>query len=208
MICGLNRSAAACSAATSSRARNAFIVLTKGDLAPPHGQNCSIGLNRKFQRCLARFRSAELAATAWESLRNDYSFVSNKFAKLPKIEPGIDEIIAEMQRPPYLMAKSDQEYRAYTETAHLLSSPKNTLELQEAIKEAKSGSLLAALGGEETQIEASFCAAIRIAREQKSASLEKSAETTYAEYRRQRASGWKLCAVECQILRMSSFYTG
>jgi hypothetical protein len=34
----------------------------------------------------------------------------------------------------------------------------------------------------ETQIEASFCAALRIAREQKSISLVKSAEATYAEY--------------------------
>ena len=50
------------------------------------------------------------------------------------------------------------------------------------------GVFLAALGADETQIEASFCAAIRIAREQKSISLEKRAEATYAEYRRQKAS--------------------
>jgi hypothetical protein len=48
---------------------------------------------------------------------------------------------------------------------------------------------LASLGAEETQIEASFCEAIRIAKEQKSVSLEKRAEATYAEYRRQKASG-------------------
>jgi hypothetical protein len=46
---------------------------------------------------------------------------------------------------------------------------------------------LAALGAEETQIEASFCEAIRIAKEQKSVSLEKRAEATYAEYRCQKA---------------------
>ena len=51
------------------------------------------------------------------------------------------------------------------------------------------GVFLAAMGAEETQIEASFCAAIRIAKEQKSLSLEKRAEGTYAEYRRQKASG-------------------
>jgi hypothetical protein len=51
------------------------------------------------------------------------------------------------------------------------------------------GVFLAALGADETQIEASFCAAIRIAKEQKSVSLEKRAEATYAEYRRQKASG-------------------
>ena len=45
-----------------------------------------------------------------------------------------------------------------------------------------------ALGADETQIEASFCEAIRIAKEQKSVSLEKRAEGTYREYRRQKAS--------------------
>jgi hypothetical protein len=45
------------------------------------------------------------------------------------------------------------------------------------------------MGGEEAQIEASFCEAIRIAKEQKSVSLEKRADATYAEYRRLRASG-------------------
>jgi adenylate cyclase len=51
------------------------------------------------------------------------------------------------------------------------------------------GVFLAAAGAEETQIEASFCEAITIAKEQKSISLEKRAEATYAEYRRQKASG-------------------
>jgi predicted ATPase len=51
------------------------------------------------------------------------------------------------------------------------------------------GVFLATLGAEEIQIEASFREAIRIAKEQKSVSLEKRAQATYAEYRRQRASG-------------------
>jgi serine/threonine protein kinase/tetratricopeptide (TPR) repeat protein len=51
------------------------------------------------------------------------------------------------------------------------------------------GVFLAALGADDTQIEASFCEAIRTAKEQKSVSLEKRAEATYAEYRRQKASG-------------------
>jgi len=51
------------------------------------------------------------------------------------------------------------------------------------------GIFLAAIGADETQIEASFQAAIRTARQQKSVSLEKRAEATYAEYRRQKASG-------------------
>jgi hypothetical protein len=50
------------------------------------------------------------------------------------------------------------------------------------------GVFLTAMGVDETQIEASFCAAIRIAKEQKSTSLAKRAEGSYAEYRRQKAS--------------------
>jgi serine/threonine protein kinase len=48
---------------------------------------------------------------------------------------------------------------------------------------------LTTLGADQTEIEASFREAIRIAREQKSVSLQKRAEATYAEYRRQKASG-------------------
>ena len=48
------------------------------------------------------------------------------------------------------------------------------------------GVFLAAMGAEETQIEASFSEAIRIAKEQKSVWLEKRAEATCSEYRRQR----------------------
>ena len=51
------------------------------------------------------------------------------------------------------------------------------------------GVFLAALGADETQIEAAFCEAIRTAREQKSISLQKRAKATCAEYRRQKASG-------------------
>ena len=82
-----------------------------------------------------------------------------------------------------------------------------TVEALEAIKEAEvvaersegrwwcaemqrlRGVFLATLGAEETQIETSFCEAIRIAKEQKSVSLGKRAEASCAEYRRQKASG-------------------
>jgi predicted ATPase len=50
------------------------------------------------------------------------------------------------------------------------------------------GVLLTAMAGDETQIEASFFQAIRTAKQQKSAALEKRAQATYAEYRRQKAS--------------------
>ena len=51
------------------------------------------------------------------------------------------------------------------------------------------GVFLAAIGANETEIEASFCAAIRTAKQQKSISLMKRAEASLTEYRRQRASG-------------------
>jgi len=91
--------------------------------------------------------------------------------------------------------------------AEALQLAQRTSEALEAISEAEAiaerseerdwcaelhrlrGVFLTATGADETQIEASFCEAIRIAEEQKSVSLEKRAEGTYAEYRRQKASG-------------------
>jgi serine/threonine protein kinase/predicted ATPase/DNA-directed RNA polymerase specialized sigma24 family protein len=89
--------------------------------------------------------------------------------------------------------------------AEALHLADRTVEALEAIKEAEvvaersegrwwcaemhrlRGVFLATLGADEAQIEASFCEAIRIAKEQKSVSLEKRAEATCAEYRRQKA---------------------
>jgi tetratricopeptide (TPR) repeat protein len=48
------------------------------------------------------------------------------------------------------------------------------------------GVFLTTMGADETQIEASFCAAVRTAKQQKSISLAKRAEATYEEYRRQK----------------------
>ena len=48
---------------------------------------------------------------------------------------------------------------------------------------------LASMGAEEMQIQASFCQAITIAKEQKAVSLQKRAEASYAEYRRQKVGG-------------------
>jgi hypothetical protein len=50
------------------------------------------------------------------------------------------------------------------------------------------GLFLAALGAEDAEIENSLCAAISTAKQQKPISLEKRAEATYEEYRRQKAS--------------------
>jgi hypothetical protein len=114
------------------------------------------------------------------------------------IEHGIDDIRATgavLGLPSHLARKA--------EALHLAD---RTSEALEAISEAQAlaerfehrnvlsvmhrlrGVFLAALGADETQIEASFCASINIAREQKSISLEKRSETNYAEYRRQKKS--------------------
>jgi predicted ATPase len=55
------------------------------------------------------------------------------------------------------------------------------------------GVFFAALGAEELRIEASLCEALRIAKKQKSVSLEKRVEATYAEYRRQKANASGSC---------------
>jgi predicted ATPase len=91
--------------------------------------------------------------------------------------------------------------------AEALHLADRTSEALEAINEAKAvaesielrysistihrlrGVFLVNLGGEETEIEATFRAAIGTAKEQKSVSLAKRAEASYAEYRRQKASG-------------------
>jgi tetratricopeptide (TPR) repeat protein len=118
---------------------------------------------------------------------------------IPWIEQGIRDLRATgtvLGLPADLARKAEALHRA-----------DRTCEALEAINEAEAaaegfeqrdwsaelhrlrGVFLATLGADETQIEASFCAAIRIAKEQKSISLEKRAEATYAEYHRQKASG-------------------
>ena len=97
--------------------------------------------------------------------------------------------------------------RDLAEKAEALYLADRTFEALEAINEAEAiaerfehryfsaelhrlrGVFLTALGAEAAQIEASFCEAIRIAKVQKSVSLEKRAEATRAEYRSQKASG-------------------
>jgi predicted ATPase len=118
---------------------------------------------------------------------------------IPWIEQGIRDYRATgsvLDLPLYLTLKA--------EALHLVDRISEALE---AINEAEAlaerfeqrfhfselhrlrGVFLAAIGAEETEIEASFCEAIRTAKDQKSVSLQKRAETTYAEYRRQKASG-------------------
>ena len=98
--------------------------------------------------------------------------------------------------PYYLALKAEALY-----LTHRTSEALETIREAEALVERREerwwcaelhrfkGVFLAAIGANEAQIEASFCEAIRIAKEQKSVSLGKRAEATYAEYRRQIASG-------------------
>ncbi len=114
------------------------------------------------------------------------------------IEDGIrrNRTIGSMLTLPYWLALK-------AEALHLAD---RTSEALEAIREAEAlverseerwwsaelhrlrGVFLTTIGADETQIEASFSEAIRIAKEQKSVSLEKRVEGTYAEYCRQKAS--------------------
>ena len=114
------------------------------------------------------------------------------------IEQGIRDIratAAALGLPGFLARKAEALYLG-----------DRTSEALEAIKEADAlaerfenrywcaelhrlrGVFLAALGAKEGEIETSFDTAIRIAKQQRSISLEKRAEATYAEYRRQKAS--------------------
>jgi tetratricopeptide (TPR) repeat protein len=127
------------------------------------------------------------------------SVSGNPAEGIPWIEQGIKDFRATgavLALPVWLAQKA--------EALHLAG---RTSEALEAINEAQAladrfeqrfccatlhrlrGVILAAMGAEETQIEASFGEAIRAAKEQKSISLAKRAEATYAEYRRQKASG-------------------
>jgi hypothetical protein len=95
----------------------------------------------------------------------------------------------------YLGLKAEALYRAYrtSEALEAISEAEAVVERSEercwwAELHRLRGVFLAAMGADETQIEASFCEAIKIAKEQKSVSLEKRAQASYAEYRRQKAS--------------------
>jgi hypothetical protein len=98
---------------------------------------------------------------------------------------------------PYLLAlKAEALYVAdrTTEALEVIDEAEAVIERREerwwcAELHRLRGVLLTAMGADEVEIEASFCEALRIAKEQKSVSLEKRAEATYAAYRRQKTSG-------------------
>ena len=98
---------------------------------------------------------------------------------------------------PYLLGMKAEALHLADRTSEALEAIKEAEALVERFEERYwcaelhrlRGVILAAMGADETQIEDSFCAAIRTAKEQKSISLQKRAEATYAEYHRQKASG-------------------
>jgi predicted ATPase len=115
------------------------------------------------------------------------------------IEDGIKDIRAtgSMLWMPYLLALKAESLFIADRTSEALVAIREAEALAERSEERwrcaelhrLRGVFLTAMGADETQIETSFREAIRIAKEQKSVSLEKRAEATYAEYRRQKASG-------------------
>jgi predicted ATPase len=118
---------------------------------------------------------------------------------IPWIEHGIRDIRAtgSMLLMPYFLALKAEALQYAHRTSEALEAMREAEALAErsevrfwcAELHRLRGVFLTALGAEETQIEASFCAAINTAKGQRSVSLEKRAEASYAEYRRQKASG-------------------
>jgi predicted ATPase len=117
---------------------------------------------------------------------------------LASIEDGIDDWRATgamLVVPYYLALKAEAQYLAHrtSEALEAITEAEVLVERSEdrhwcAEMHRLRGVFLTDIGSDEAQIEASFCAAIRIAKEQKSISLQKRAEATYAEYCRQKAS--------------------
>jgi serine/threonine protein kinase/tetratricopeptide (TPR) repeat protein len=117
---------------------------------------------------------------------------------VPWIEQGIRDCRATgalLSLPQFLALKAEAFYLA-NRSSEALEAINEAEALAERLEQRwycaelhrLRGLFLATLGADETEIEASFCEAIRIAKEQKAVSLTKRGEETYAEYRRQKAS--------------------
>jgi serine/threonine protein kinase/tetratricopeptide (TPR) repeat protein len=133
-----------------------------------------------------------------EVLRGWARSVSGDTAEgLSWIEDGIVDWRATgaMLQVPYYLALKAEALHLADRTSEALEAIREAVRLIERSEERwwcaelyrLRGVFLAAMGAH-TQIETSFCEAIRTAREQKSVSLEKRAEATFAEYRRQKAN--------------------
>jgi predicted ATPase len=117
---------------------------------------------------------------------------------IPWIEHGIRDYRAtgSVQGVPYFLALKAEALFIADCTSEALEAINEAEALAERFEHRNAlsemhrlrGMFLAALGADENHIEASFCEAIRTAREQKSISLATRAQVTYAEYRRQKAN--------------------
>ena len=117
---------------------------------------------------------------------------------LTLIEDGIRAIRATsgMRNVAYWLAVKAEALHLAARTPEALETIQRAEALAESYDEGSwraelqrlRGVFLASLGAEEAQVEAAFREAIATAQQQKSISLEKRAEATYAEYRRQKAS--------------------
>ena len=116
---------------------------------------------------------------------------------IPWIEHGTEDWVLRGTRlfvPYYLALKAEALFLAHR-SAEALEAVSQAEALVERYEERwcsaelhrLRGVFLAALGAEEVEIEASFGAALEVAKQQKSLSLATRAEETCAEYRRQRA---------------------
>jgi predicted ATPase len=116
---------------------------------------------------------------------------------IARIEGGIRDYRASgtMLCMPHYLAIKAEAFHLANRTSEALDAIEEAEAVVERFEERGSsaelcrlrGVLLAALDADETQIEASFCEAIRIAKQQRSTSLEKRAEATYKEYQEERA---------------------
>jgi serine/threonine protein kinase/tetratricopeptide (TPR) repeat protein len=126
------------------------------------------------------------------------SVSGNTAEGIPWIEQGIRDLRATgtVLAIPYHLSQKAEALHLAGRTSEALEAINEAEALAERFEQRCNlsdlhrfrGVLLAALGADEAQIEASFGEAIRIAKEQKSVSLEKRAEATHAEYRRQKGS--------------------
>jgi predicted ATPase len=114
------------------------------------------------------------------------------------IEDGIEvwRATGAMLCMPFFLALKAEAFYLVDRTSEALEAIREAERLAEISRERwwcaelhrLRGVFLAAIGSDEVQIETSFRNAIRIAKEQNSISLEKRAEGTFAEYRRQKVN--------------------
>jgi hypothetical protein len=177
----------------------------------------SLALALQFAAIIARHNPAEVDRLASQlielSTRHNFSYwltVGTMFRGwarsasgdtvqgIPWIEHGIRDfrVSGTVFGLPFWLAVKAEALHLADRTEEALETIKEAETLAEGLEHRNMFSqlhrlravFLAALGAEETQIEASFSAAIRIAKEQKSVSLQKRAEATYAEFFRQKES--------------------